>query len=228
MHFHLISIFPNIFDSFLSTSLIHRATKDEKISFSITDPREFCTDKQRQVDDEIYGWWAWLLIKAEPMIAAIKHIVDKIDRSTFRIIFPSPSPNAFTQATAHSYIDEWVTDIIFLCGRYEWIDHRVELRCHDTFWSDIYQKISLGQFITLWWELPSMVMIEAIARLVPWVINDEASRQEESYRPELWWKNIEYPQYTRPQIVQWYKVPDVLLSGHHAEIKKWRKEKTTQ
>ncbi len=255
MNFHIISIFPHIFDSFVSTSLIHKATKDEKISFNVIDPREFCTDRHRQVDDEIYGWWAWLLIKAEPLIAALKHAVGEItsrrtilvppdkgdvwtceDRgfatwesdNSFRIVMPSPSPTLFSQQIAHSYTEDWMTDIIYICGRYEGIDHRVELRCRDTYGDEVFQKLSLGHFVTLWWEAPVMVMIEAIARLVPGVINDELSRQDESYRPEKWWTNLEYPQYTRPQIVEWYEIPEVLLSGHHAKIEEWRNKKTTQ
>jgi tRNA (guanine37-N1)-methyltransferase len=121
-------------------------------------------------------------------------------------------------------VDDY-TDIILICGRYEGIDHRVELWCQQEF-GNHFSKISLGQFVTLGGEIPTMTIIEATARLVPGVIKEELSRQEESYRPEQGGENIEYPQYTRPEEVEGLDVPDILLSGHHAEIEQWRKDHT--
>jgi tRNA (guanine37-N1)-methyltransferase len=221
MRYHIITLFPEIFASFVTTSLLAKACEKGFIEFIFINPRDFCTDKQRQVDDEIYWWWAGLLIKAQPVIDALKSVVNRIDRARCAVVMPAPSTDYFWQQDAHSWTEKY-TDLIFVCGRYEWIDHRVDLWCEKTFGKDFY-KVSLGQFVTLGGEVPSMMMIEATARLLPWVINDAISRQEESYRPEKWWTNVEYPQYTRPEILEWMRVPEVLLSWHHANIDKRKK-----
>lgn len=217
MRYHLVTLFPELFDSFVATSLLAKAREKKLIEFSLVNPRDFCLDKQRQVDDQIYGWWAWLLIKAQPVIDAIKFIVDQVAvKSSCGVVLLSPSRDYFDQAYAHRFVEKY-TDIIFVCGRYEGIDHRVDLWCRSLFWDDFY-KLSVGRFVTLGGEVPTMMMIETVARLLPWVINDETSRQDESYRPELGGNNIEYPQYTRPEEVEGMRVPDVLLSWHHAQI----------
>ena len=219
MRYHIITIFPEIFDSFVATSLLAKAREKQLIDFSFITPRDFCTDKQRQVDDQIYGWGVWLLMKAPPIISAIQSVVASLWKDAkLAVIFPSPSLHYFDQWVAHTLTDTY-TDIILLCGRYEWIDHRVELWCQKQFGQDFF-KVSLGKFVTLWWEVPSMLIIETISRLIPGVIKEEESRQDESYRPDLGGENIEYPQYTRPEEVEWMSVPAVLLSGHHAEIAK--------
>lgn len=220
MRYHIITLFPELFESFLTTSLLAKAREKGLIEFIFVNPRDFCIDKQRQVDDEIYGWWAGLLIKAQPVIDALKQVMQVVDPAHCAVIMPEPSEHLFCQRDAHEWTKKY-TDIVFICWRYEGIDHRVEMRCWQVFWEDFY-KVSLGQFVTLGGEVPSMMIIEATARLLPWVINDAVSRQDESYRPELWWTNIEYPQYTRPEVVEWMRVPEVLLSGHHKKIDEWR------
>ncbi len=223
MHFHIITIFPEIFDSFVTTSLLAKAHEKQLIDFLFINPRDFCTDKQRQVDDQIYGWWAGLLMKAPPIIAALQSIVSWLqEHMKLAVVFPSPSSVYFDQSVAHTLTDEY-TDIVFVCGRYEGIDHRVELWCQQQFGQHFY-KISLGKFVTLGGEIPAMLMIETISRLIPWVIKEEVRRQDESYRPELGGENIEYPQYTRPELVEGMPVPEVLLSGHHAQIDSWRRQ----
>lgn len=237
MKIYLISIFPEIFDSFLSTSLIKKAREKKILEFHQIDARSFCTDKHKKVDDEIYGWWAGMLILAQPVIDAVNSVINKIKKKTesplrggmpetggFKIIFPSPSTDIRDQESAHSFSK--TDNLIFICGRYEWIDHRFVQYFQDKY-PDNFHQISIWKFITLGWELPTMTIIESIVRLVPWVIKEELSRQEESYSPSQNMENIEYPQYTRPQKVEWYSVPEVLLSWNHKEIQK-RKDTNSQ
>ncbi len=224
MHYHIVTIFPEIFDSFLSTSLIGRALEDKRIFVDLVNPREFCEDRQRQIDDEPYGWGAGMLMKAQPLIDAIKNVYEKLktnsEKLKCKVVLLGPSDTLYNQAIAHTLIDDY-TDIILICGRYEGFDQRVVDWCLREFDKD-FTVVSLGQYVTLWGEVPAMSIIESTARLVPWVIKEEVSRQDESYRPEKWMNNLEYPQYTRPQEVEWFEVPKVLLSGHHEEIRKWR------
>lgn len=223
MRYHIITIFPEIFDSFIDTSLLAKAREKQLIDFFFINPRDFCTDRQRQIDDQIYGGGAWLLMKAPPIIAAIQAVRTWLDDSArMGVVLPSPSSTYFDQELTHTLTDSY-TDLVFVCGRYEWIDHRVELWCQQEFGQHFY-KVSLGKFVTLGGEVPSMVMIEAISRLIPWVIKEQISRQDESYRPEQGGENIEYPQYTRPEEVEGMRVPDILLSGHHAQIAARRRQ----
>ena len=222
MRYHIVSIFPEIFSSFFATSLLAKAIEKWLIHVEYINPRDFCTDPHRQIDDKVYGWWVGLLMKAQPIIDAIKSIMHHVTPSTCALVLPEPSPTYFTQRVAQDRSKTY-DDIIFVCGRYEWIDHRVELRWEQVFWQDFY-KLSLGQFVTLGGEVPTMMMIEATTRLLPEVIHDEQSRQDESYRPECGEPLLEYPQYTRPEYVEWMRVPDVLLSGHHQHIEERKQQ----
>jgi tRNA (guanine37-N1)-methyltransferase len=234
MHIHIVSIFPDIFKSFIETSLIKKAQEKKILKFSFINPRTFCPDRHQTVDDTICGWGAGLLMKAKPAIDAVESIVKKLKQTKSRpdkggneggfvIILPSPSKDTFTQKTAHSL--NTVKNIIFVCTRYEGVDYRFEEYMKKKYKKN-FQKISLGHFITLGGETPAMVMIEAISRLIPWVIKEESSRQDESYSVKQNMNNLEYPQYTKPEEVYGMKVPKILLSGHHGEIKKRRETKT--
>lgn len=225
MHIHIVSIFPDIFKSFIETSLIKKAQEKKILKFSFVNPRTFCPDKHQTVDDTIYWWGAGLLMKAKPAIDAVEHIIKKLKNKNWKIkiILPSPSKEIFTQKVAHSLSES--ENIIFICTRYEGIDHRFEQYMKKIYKKD-FQKISLWQFITLGGETPAMIMIEAISRLIPWVIKEESSRQDESYNITKNMNNLEYPQYTKPEEVLWIKVPKVLLSGHHANINERRRKKT--
>lgn len=239
MNIHIVSIFPDIFKSFIETSLIKKAQEKKILSFTFTNPRTFASDRHQKIDDTIYGWGAGLLMKAKPAIDAVESIIKKIKKTKgpldkggkqkggfekdFQIILPSPSKEIFTQKTAHTLSDE--KHIIFVCTRYEGIDYRFEQYMKKKY-SKKFQKISLWQFITLGGEIPAMVMIEAITRLIPWVIKEEASRQDESYSITQNMNNLEYPQYTKPEEVLGMKIPKILISGHHANIKTRRAEKT--
>ena len=233
MNIHIISIFPEIFDSFLEVSLIQKAQEKMILTFSRLDPRTFCEDKHRQVDDTIYGWSQWMLMKGPPVIAALKkliheHKLEKHDLSDQKqdraIIMPTPSKTIFTQELAETYATQY-KHLIFLCGRYEGIDARVEFWINQVYPGRL-QKVSLWQFITLGGETPAMVMIESITRLIGWVIKEESSHQDESYSPRHDMTNLEYPQYTRPQNVEWFEVPETLLSWHHKNIEQRKKDNT--
>ncbi len=228
MNFHVITIFPEVFESFLITSLIHKARQDEKISVTLYNPRDRVESKNKQIDDEIYWWWAWLLLMAEPIIQTVEVCVQSIrnknEKAHVGVILLWPSKTEFSQKLAEEYKEKY-TDIIFICWRYEWIDKRFENWCKEIFDTD-FTKMSIWQYVTLGWEIPSMICIEAIWRLVPWVIKEEESWKKESYQNGHKRNNIEYPQYTRPQEVRWYKVPDVLLSGNHKLIEEWRDQNT--
>lgn len=222
MHIHIISLFPELFDSFFSTSLLQKAQEKWILKIDFCNPRQFCTDKHQQIDDEIYGWWAWMLIKAEPIIDAVESIIknNNLKDSDFKIIFPSPTTETFTQKNAYTFSKQ--EHLIFVCWRYEWIDYRRELYMQK-YYPNQFEKISLWQFILLWWEVASMTMIESIARLIPWVIKESESWQNESYSLKENMKNLEEPNFTRPENVRWFKVPDVLLNGNSEEIAQWRR-----
>ena len=223
MQIHIISLFPEIFDSFFSASLLKKAQKKWILNINFCNPRQFCTDKHQQIDDEIYWWWAWMLIKAEPIIDAVESIIEKykLKESDFKIIFPSPAKETFTQKYSYTFSKQ--EHLIFVCWRYEWIDYRRELYMQKNYPKQ-FEKISLGQFILLWWEVATMTMIESITRLIPWVIKESESRQNESYSLKENMQNLEEPNYTRPENVKWFTVPDVLLNWNSEEIAKWRKD----
>jgi len=260
MHITYLSIFPELFDSFRETTLISRAVKNKKLKFETINPRHFCEDKHRIVDDEIYGWGHGLLMKAPPIIAAVRHWMEKRNLKTspsflllaerddhkdkspsssygeglgwglhegprvrskkFLIILPHPSQDVFNQSHAHDRSE--YSHLLFVCGRYEGIDERVWLWLQKNF-PDHVVRVSLGQFVTLGWELPAMTMTEAVVRLIPWVINTEMSWIDESYSVDMNMENLEHPQYTRPEIVEDMSVPEVLLSGHHKKIEEWKR-----
>lgn len=222
-----ISIFPEIFKSFLATSLIAKAQEKNLLSFDAVNPRNFCKDKHKQVDDEIYGWGTGLLMKAQPLIDAVEYVVKENTLSKrckkWKIIFLSPSKEIFCQNHAHEFAK--MKHILFVCARYEGIDYRFEQYMIDNY-PNHFTKISLGKFITLGGEVPAMTMTEAIVRLIPNVIKEENSWKDESYSVEKNMNNLEYPQYTRPETIQWYKVPEILLSGHTKKIEEWKKDNT--
>ena len=221
MKIFFVSIFPEIFNNFISVSLIKKACEKWILDFEIINPRDFCHDKHKQVDDIIYGWWDGMLMMAQPVIDAVNSAIEKIWSDNFEIIFASPNTEIWNQTHAHKYSK--YGNLIFACGRYEWIDYRFE-QYFSTKYPDNFKKISMWKFVTLWWELPSMTMVESIVRLIPWVIKEENSRQDESYQISQNMENLEYPQYTRPQEVEWFKVPEVLMNWNHKEIEKWKKE----
>ncbi len=220
MNFHFVSIFPEIYQSFLNTSIIWKAIDKKLINVNISNPRDYTEDKHRQVDDEIYWYWAWMLLKAKPYIDCVNDIIKYIWHNKFKIIYLSPSNKIWNQKLVKSY-SEIYSDFILVSWRYEWIDFRFEQYLND-YYPYNFEKISIWKFIMMWWEVPSMLIMESLARLKTWVIKEDASIINESYSPEKNLDNLEHPHYTRPYEVYWYKVPDILLSWNHQEIDKWR------
>lgn len=221
MYLHIVSLFPEIFDSFLATSLVNKAQEKWILSFSLHNPREFCEDKHQQIDDQIYGWGDGMLIKAKPIVDCVESIIEEfhIADTDFSILFPAPCEEVFNQKVAY-----WLSKkehLIFVCWRYEGIDYRCEAFLSKKYPND-FRKISLWEFIVLWGEVPSMVMIEAVVRLIPWVIKEKGSWINESYSLKDNMKNLESPNYTRPLEIYWMKVPDELLSWSDEIVENWR------
>jgi tRNA (guanine37-N1)-methyltransferase len=226
MQIHIISLFPEIFDSFFATSLLQKAKEKKLITFHTLNPRRYCRDKHQQIDDQVYGGGAGMLIKAQPLIDAVEGIIARVKKSAqedIKILFPSPAPEVFTQKHAYSYSKK--ETLLFICGRYEGIDYRFEEYMQAKY-PTLFQKISLGQFVLLGGEVATMTMIEAISRLIPGVIKESESRQQESYSLKSSMVNLEAPQYTRPEEVYGYTVPAILLTGNQKEIKKRQQEHT--
>lgn len=227
MKIFVISLFPQLIEDFSQVSLIKKAQENWLLEFAFLNPRDFCTDKHQQIDDEIYGGGKGMLIKAEPVILAVESIIAQHQReeSDFSIVFPSPSQEVFSQKSAYGLSKKEA--LIFVCGRYEGIDARFEQYFAQKY-PQAFRKLSLGQFIVLGGEMPTAVMIEAIVRLIPGVIKEKQSRIEESYAIKDGMQNLEAPNYTRPEEVFGLRVPEVLLSGDINAIEQRRAENSSQ
>lgn len=217
MHFHVMTLFPEMIMEGLSKSIIGRAQQKECISLDAVNIRDYTLDKHKKVDDYPYGGGAGMLMQAQPVYDAYRAVLESIhsrgacpDRKV-RVIYMTPQGEVFSQQKAVELAKE--EDLIFLCGHYEGIDERVLEEI-------VTDYISIGDYVLTGGELPAMVMIDTISRLVPGVLNNGESAQTESHSDGL----LEYPQYSRPEVWHEKKVPDVLLSGHHANIEKWRHE----
>ena len=217
MHFHVMTLFPEMIMEGLSKSIIGRAQQKECISLDAVNIRDYTLDKHKKVDDYPYGGGAGMLMQAQPVYDAYRAVLESIhsrgacpDRKV-RVIYMTPQGEVFSQQKAVELAKE--EDLIFLCGHYEGIDERVLEEI-------VTDYISIGDYVLTGGELPAMVMIDTISRLVPGVLNNGESAQTESHSDGL----LEYPQYSRPEVWHEKTVPDVLLSGHHANIEKWRHE----
>lgn len=212
MNYHVLTLFPEMIKDGLNTSIIGRAIENNHITLEAVDIREFSTNKHKKVDDYPYGGGAGMVMQAEPVFAAYKSIEQEIGKKP-RVIYLTPQGSVFNQSTAKELAAE--SDLVFLCGHYEGIDERVLEEI-------VTDNISIGDYVLTGGELAAMVLIDAISRLVPNVLNNEVSAEFESFHDNL----LEYPQYSRP--VEWNgkRVPDVLLSGHHANVDKWRREQS--
>lgn len=219
MKFRLLSIFPNILDSYLSESIIKRAQAKKLISIDTYDLRKWTDDKHKTVDDTPYGGGAGMLMKVEPIykaILALKKKNPKISKNKKKVVLLSASGKKWSQSLAKKYSQ--LDELILICGRYEGVDERVS--------EFIDEEVSIGDYVLTGGELGAMVIIDSITRLIPGVLGNSESFQEESHSKPGWG---EYPQYTRPEKFKIgaknYKVPDVLLSGDHKKIKEWREKK---
>lgn len=221
MNFHVLTLFPEMIRQCLNTSIIGRAIDKGLISVNTVNIRDFSEDKHKRVDDYPYGGGAGMVIQAEPVYKSYGYLVNHIklsreDPSAFhrpRVVYVTPQGSVFSQSMAQELAED--EDLIFLCGHYEGIDERVlEMIVTD--------NVSIGDYVLTGGELPAMVMIDAIARLIPGVLNNEVSSEFESLQDNL----LEYPQYTRPEVFMGMKVPEILLTGHHANIEAWRREQS--
>lgn len=207
MKFSVLTLFPDMFSP-LKESIIGKAIEDKKIELNLINIRDFSKDKHKKVDDTPYGGGAGMVMKADVVYDAYEHIKDE----KAKVIFLSPQGKTLNQ----NKVKELATEehIILLCGHYEGIDQRVIDEIVD-------EEISIGDYVLTGGELPAMVLIDSVSRYVEGVLSKD-SIKEESFTNSL----LEYPQYTRPEIFHGIKVPEVLLSGHHENIKKWREEQS--
>lgn len=209
MNFHILTLFPKMVESGLSESIIGRARENGSIYVETVNIRDFSEDKHKKVDDYPYGGGAGLLMQAQPVYDAHRSVLEKLDDRCVRTIYLTPQGRPFCQKMAEEMAKE--EDLIFLCGHYEGIDERVLEEI-------VTDYVSLGDFVLTGGELPAMVMIDAISRLVPGVLHNDISASEESFSGYL----LEYPQYSRPEVWHEKPVPEELLSGDHKRIRKWR------
>lgn len=212
MKFDVLTLFPEMFAP-VKQSIIGRAEKNNLIELNLINFREFSKDKQKHVDDCPYGGGAGMVIKPDVIYDAYKSIVDNLSYKP-KLIYLTPQGKVFNQQMARELAKE--NHLILLCGHYEGIDQRVLDEIVD-------EEISIGDYVLTGGELPAMVLIDAVSRNVENVL-DAKSLVDESFNNNL----LEYPQYTRPEIFMGKKVPEVLLSGHHANIEKWRREQSLE
>ena len=212
MNYHVLTLFPEMIEQGLHTSIIGRAMEKGLLSLDAVNIRDFSTDKHKRVDDYIYGGGAGLLMQAEPVYQAYLSVREKIGKAP-RVIYMTPQGQVFHQKLAEELAQE--EDLVFLCGHYEGIDERVLEEI-------VTDNVSIGDYVLTGGELPAMVMIDAISRHVPGVLNNEDSAGEDSFSNQ----RLEYPQYSRPEVWHDKQVPPVLLSGHHGKVDAWRREQS--
>ncbi len=212
MNFHILTLFPEMVMDGLSASIIGRAQGKGLLSVEAINIRDFAENKHNRVDDYTYGGGAGMLMQAGPVYGAYQSVVEKT-QSKPRVIYLSPQGQTFSQAMAEEFAKE--EELVFLCGHYEGIDERVLEEI-------VTDYVSIGDYVLTGGELPAMVMIDAISRLIPGVLHNDVSAEFESFQDNL----LEYPQYTRPEEWHGKKVPEILLSGHHANVEKWRREQS--
>ena len=212
MNYHVLTLFPEMIESVMKTSITGRAIEEGKISLQAVNIRDFAFNKHNKVDDYPYGGGAGMVMQAEPVYLACQSVCDKMKKKP-RVVYLTPQGSVFSQKMAEDFSKE--EDIVFLCGHYEGIDERVLEEI-------VTDNVSIGDYVLTGGELPAMVMMDAISRLVKGVLNNEQSAEFESFYDNL----LEYPQYSRPAVWHEKQVPDVLLSGHHANIEKWRRQQS--
>lgn len=212
MNFHVLTLFPEMIQSGMNTSIIGRAIAKGLLSLEAVNIRDFAYNKHQKVDDYPYGGGAGMLMQAEPVYLSYESIVSRIGRKP-RVVCLTPQGRVFNQEMAKEMAQE--EDLVFLCGHYEGIDERVLEEI-------VTDYVSIGDYVLTGGELPAMVMMDSIARMVPGVLSNQESGETESFSGHL----LEYPQYSRPEEWHGRKVPDVLLSGHHANVEKWRREQS--
>ncbi|MFV0341287.1 MAG: tRNA (guanosine(37)-N1)-methyltransferase TrmD [Anaerocolumna sp.] len=214
MNFHVLTLFPDMIKQGLHTSITGRALDKGLLGLNAVNIRDFSENKHNHVDDYPYGGGAGMVMAAGPVYRAYESVNENISSNKkVRVVYLTPQGKMFNQTMAEEFAKE--EDLVLLCGHYEGIDERVlELIVTD--------YVSIGDYVLTGGELPAMVMIDSISRLVPGVLNNDVSAEFESLQDNL----LEYPQYTRPDVFMDKEVPEVLLSGHHGNIEKWRRQQS--
>ncbi|MDW7972081.1 MAG: tRNA (guanosine(37)-N1)-methyltransferase TrmD [Thermodesulfovibrio sp.] len=209
MRFEVLTIFPEVIECYIKHGVIGKALKKGVAEVKIYNLRDFTSDKHRKVDDYPYGGGAGMVMQIEPFFNAIKSI--KTDGNPRRVILLSPQGRRFNQELAKEFLEDRLT-LLLICGRYEGIDERVK--------NFIDEEISIGDYVLSGGELPALVIIDSILRLIPGALGDEISAREESFMRGI----LDYPHYTRPEEFEGMKVPEILLSGNHRKIALWRRK----
>ena len=212
MQFYIMTLFPEMVMQGLDTSIIGRAMNKGLLSIEAVNIRDYAFNKHNSVDDYPYGGGAGMFMQAEPVYQCYQAVEEKIGKKP-RVIYLSPQGKTFNQNMAEEFANE--EELVFLCGHYEGIDERVLEEI-------VTDYVSIGDYVLTGGELPAMIMVDAISRLVPGVLHNDVSAEFESFQDNL----LEYPQYSRPEVWHDKRVPEVLMSGHHANIEKWRREQS--
>ena len=205
MRFDFVTIFPRMFDPLIAEGVIARAIKQKLLDVRVHDLRDYTSDKHRSTDDEAYGGGPGMVMLAEPVLRCVESI------GGGHCVLTTPQGRRFTQDVAKELATK--KHVVFLCGRYEGFDHRV----HEALQPD---EISVGDFVVSGGELPAMLIADAVGRMIEGVVGNQGSVEEDSFFNGL----LDYPHYTRPEELRGMRVPEILMSGHHAKIRKWRKE----
>ncbi|MCI8727005.1 MAG: tRNA (guanosine(37)-N1)-methyltransferase TrmD [Hungatella sp.] len=212
MKYYILTLFPEMVLQGLNTSIIGRAVDKGLISMEAVNIRDYSKDKHNHVDDAPYGGGAGMVMQPGPVCDSYEALCQRIGKRP-RVLYMTPQGKVFNQSVAQELAGE--EELVFLCGHYEGIDERALERI-------VTDYLSIGDYVLTGGELPAMVMIDCISRLVPGVLNNHVSAEIESFHDNL----LEYPQYTRPEIYEGKQVPEVLLSGHHKKIEEWRRQQS--
>lgn len=213
MRFDLITLFPDFFISPLQSGLLGKALAREIAQVHLTNPRDFTTDKHHRVDDQPYGGGVGMLIKPEPIFAAVESLPTLSRRE---IIFLTPQGEPMHQTMFHDFAENF-EQLVLICGHYEGVDERVVEHL-------VTREVSLGDFVLTGGEIPALALVNGVIRLLPGTVGKEESLKAESFEVGL----LDYPQYTRPAVFRGWQVPEVLRSGNHGEIERWRRQQQLQ
>ncbi|MDD3218591.1 MAG: tRNA (guanosine(37)-N1)-methyltransferase TrmD [Lachnospiraceae bacterium] len=214
MNYHVLTLFPEMIEQGMNTSIIGRAIEQGLLSLEAVNIRDYSTNKHHKVDDYPYGGGAGMVMQAQPIYDAYCALEKKMEKKP-RVIYLTPQGRTFSQKIAQDLAKE--QNLVFLCGHYEGIDERVLEEI-------VTDYVSIGDYVLTGGELPAMVMMDTISRLIPGVLNNEDSAEYESFQNSL----LEHPQYSRPEVWKDKRVPEVLLSGHHEKIAQWRHEQSLE
>lgn len=215
MKYYIMTLFPDMFPGIMDVSILGRGKEKGKIDWETLNIRDYTLDKHMKVDDYPYGGGAGMVMQAEPVYRCYEEIKRRMGKTPGRVVYLTPQGRVFDQKLAQEFATE--EELVFLCGHYEGIDERVLEEI-------VTDYVSIGDYVLTGGELPAMVVMDTVSRLISGVLNNEKSAENESFSAGL----LEYPQYTRPEEMLGRKVPEVLLSGHHAKIETWREEQSLE